>query len=117
MNDYPKLDAVLSDNVIILLFSLRLIDEFVEVAQRPKFKKYFLPSDLQKLLLRTRLKGEFVNVLSEIDLGRYPKDNFLPSFAKDGDATHLITGDKDLLVIKTFKNTKILSIADYLSEK
>jgi len=53
-------------------------------------------------------------VISEICLCRDPKDNFLLALAKDGKASHLITGDLDLLVIKNGK-TEILSITDYLS--
>src|SRR3954464_2844473 len=33
--------------------------------------------------------------------------------ARDGKATHLITGDKDLLDINIFEKTKIVTIVDY----
>jgi predicted nucleic acid-binding protein len=36
------------------------------------------------------------------------------SLAVDGQATHLITGDKDLLVLEKFGDTQILSIGEYL---
>lgn len=37
--NFSKLDAIFSDNRITLLYSQDLIDEFIEVAHRPKFKK------------------------------------------------------------------------------
>jgi uncharacterized protein len=58
-----------------------------------------------------------VHVVSDVAICRDPKDNFLLSLAKDGKATHLITGDKDLLDIKVFGKTKIVTIADYLTKK
>jgi putative PIN family toxin of toxin-antitoxin system len=91
-----------------------LLDEFLEVAQRPKFKKYFSLPDLESLLLQVKNEAEFIEVTSNIKLCRDPKDDFLLSLAKDGKATHLITGDKDLLDIKIFEKTKIMTVTDYL---
>lgn len=38
-NDFKGLDKLFSEQPLILLFSQQLLDEFVEVARRPKFKK------------------------------------------------------------------------------
>ena len=94
-NDFSKLDKVFVDKRVILLFSQILLDEFLEVAQRSKFKKYFSLPDLERLLLQIKNEAEFIEVTSDIRLCRDPKDDFLLSLAKDGKATHLITGDKD----------------------
>ncbi len=114
---YSRIDSLLANNSIILLFSQELIDEFVTVAQRPKFKKYFSQSDLEDLLTTMRTKAEFVTVSSSFAICRDPKDNFLLSLAKDGKATHLLTGDNDLLVMKKVGKTKILTIAEYFSKQ
>jgi putative PIN family toxin of toxin-antitoxin system len=116
-NDSSKLDNIFEDKLVTLLFSQALIDEFIEVAQRPKFKKYFSLPDLERLLFQIKEKAEFVDVASEVKLCRDPKDDFLLSLAKDGKATHLITGDRDLLDIKTFGKTKITTITGYLFKK
>ena len=112
--DYSKLDKLFSKNVIILLFSQELLEEFVEVARRPKFKKYFAVADLNSLLSEIHLKAEFFEVNSDINVCRDPKDDFLLSLSQDGNATHLITGDKDLLEMKMFGKTLILTITEYL---
>jgi putative PIN family toxin of toxin-antitoxin system len=106
-----------ADNAIKLLFSQELIDEFVEVAQRPKFRKYFSLDDIEDLLTKVRAKAEFISVTSIVELCRDPKDNFLLALAQDGNATHLLTGDKDLLVLQKVGKTKILTITDYLTRK
>lgn len=76
------------------------MNEFVEVAQRPKFKNYFSVAALEFLLEQINLRAVFIEVKSEIAICRDPKDNFLLALSSDGNATHLITGDKDLLDLK-----------------
>lgn len=115
--DFRKLDKLFADDRLVLLFSQELLDEFVEVARRPKFRKYFTLSDLQNLLLQVRTRAEFVNVTSDIILCRDPKDNFLLSLAADGQATHILTGDKDLLDLQTIGKTVIQPITSYLSAR
>ncbi|WP_083596607.1 putative toxin-antitoxin system toxin component, PIN family [Cnuella takakiae] len=71
--------------------------------------------DLQQLLESISRKAQFVDVTSEVDACRDPKDNFLLSLAQDGKATHLLTGDKDLLELQKHGRTKILTISQNLS--
>ena len=88
-----------------LLFSSTILEEFIEVAQRPKFRKYFSPSDLEELLFQMQAHGEFITVTSSTTICRDQKDNFLLSLSKDGKASYLITGDKDLLLSRRgFRN-------------
>ena len=89
-NDVAKLDKIFSDESNLLLFSQELLDEFLEVARRPKFKKYFSIIDLQDLLLQIRLQAEFVEVTTVIVLSRDHKDNFLLSLANDGKAHYIV---------------------------
>ena len=112
-----KLDRLLSDNLITLLFSQDLITEFIEVARRPKFRKYFSASDLEALLVSISTKAIFIEIFSAVDISPDPKDNFLLALAKDGNATHLLTGDKELLSLKKFGKTKIVTIRNYLPTK
>lgn len=72
---------------------------------------------MESLLTRIKGEAEFIEVTSQVTACRDPKDDFLLSLAKDGKAIHLITGDKDLLNIKVFGKTKIITITDYLLKK
>jgi putative PIN family toxin of toxin-antitoxin system len=74
--DYSKLDKILSNQELTLLFSTELLDEFIGVANRPKFTKYFNHTDLQDLLIQIRLNAIFVKVTSDIQICRDNKDNF-----------------------------------------
>lgn len=108
------LDQVFADSSLILLFSKELLDEFIEVIGRPKLKKYFNKVDLQNLLVQIDLHAEFINVSSNVELCRDPKDNFLISLALDGNANFLLTGDNDLLVLKKVGKTQIITITQFL---
>lgn len=91
--DFTKLDELISEG-LILLMSQELLEEIVEVAERPKFRKYFNLTDLADLLLNLEQKAELVIVRSEVRICRDEKDNFLLSLALDGAATHILTGTK-----------------------
>jgi putative PIN family toxin of toxin-antitoxin system len=112
-NNLKKIDSLISNDEITLIFSQELIGEFIDVATRPKFKKYFTLSDLERLLIKIKDKAEFVEVTTIIDLCRDEKDNFLLALSIDGKATHLITGDKDLLTLNKIDRTIILTISEF----
>lgn len=116
-SDYSKLDSLLLNQRVDLLFSKELLTEFIEVTSRPKLKKYFKASDVDDLLLSLEDRMELVEVRSQVKICRDSKDNFLLELAKDGKADYLITGDKDLLDIKAFGKTKIITISGFLSKE
>ena len=60
--NYTKLDFVLFSKKATLLFSQELLDEFIDVISRPKIKKYFDNSDVQKLISVINEYAEFVTI-------------------------------------------------------
>jgi uncharacterized protein len=110
---YKRLDRLIFNNKARLVFSSELIDEFIEVSQRPKFIKYFHPDDISKLLDLFDTYGELVKVKSEIKICRDIKDNFLLALANDSKADYLLTGDNDLLELKKFGKTMIISMSEF----
>ena len=91
------------------------MEEFLEVSNRPKLRKFFTAKDIDSILLNINDYAEYITVTSRVSVCRDAKDNFLLALAKDGNATHLITGDKDLLDIDKFGKAKILTITEYLN--
>lgn len=114
--DLKTLDNKVKTGKIKIIFGLELIEEFLSVASRPKFKKYFLKEDVEQIIDLFDVYGEIVQVISKIELCRDPKDDFLLSLATDSKADYLITGDKDLLDLKTIGKTKIVTMTDYLKK-
>jgi len=102
---------------IQLIFSQELLDEFMEVIKRPKLRKHFSEENLELILETIEQYADFIKVTSKTDVCRDEKDNFLLSLAKDGLADYLITGDQDLLVIKRFERTEIVTITEFKMRK
>lgn len=110
---FSFLDKLLAKRKVRLIFSDELLAEFLEVVKRPKLCKYFQNKDLEQLIEIINLYAEFYTVNSVVEICRDEKDNFLLALAKESKANFLITGDKDLLVLKKFENTEIVTIAEY----
>ena len=114
--EHEKLDFLFSSGKICLLFSNRLFAEFIGVAGREKFRKYFSENDINELTVKMKKVAKIVRTKSVQTGCRDPKDNFLLELALDGKADYLLTGDKDLLELKTINKTKILKIEDFYSQ-
>ena len=115
--DISKLDNRIFTGETILIFSQELLNEFITVVSRPKFKKYFSQEDIIEILDIIDQQAEFVEVRNDIKKCRDEKDNFLLSLAVDGNADFLITGDEDLLELKEIEKTQIVTINQYLKVK
>lgn len=113
--NFSQLDHLLFVKKVRLIFSQELLDEFLDVVKRPKFRRLFTTEDIEELLETIETYADFLDVTSNIDLCRDKKDNFLLSLAKDSQSDYLITGDKDLLELKSLGKTQILTISDFFS--
>ena len=114
--EYSFLDNYVLKGKVKLIFSEELFGEFISITEQPKFTKYFSKSDVDKLIQTIDKYGILIKVTSEIKLCRDIKDNFLLNLAADSNADFLVTGDKDLLEIKNFQKTKILTIRELMDE-
>lgn len=107
---FKKFDRLLFSSQIQLVFSQELFEELFEVIHRPKFKRYFMPDDINILF---RLLGHFASIIpvvSDVHICRDSKDNFLLALALDSQADFLVTGDLDLLSLKHIGRTEIITI-------
>lgn len=112
--NYTEIDDLIKTNKVVLIFSTELIEEFIEVVTRPKFRKFFSKKDVEQLLNTFDQFASLITVTSQLKLCRDEKDDFLLNLAVDGNADFLVTGDKDLLILDQIKNTKILTYPDLL---
>jgi len=105
--------AIASGPILLTEATLRELDE---VLRRPKFDRYIseeLRLEFLAALVRT---AEPVEISESVDACRDPKDNKFLEAAVCGRATHLITGDQDLLVLHPFRAIAILSPQAFLFE-
>jgi putative PIN family toxin of toxin-antitoxin system len=88
--------------------------EFTEVLFRKKFDKYFTDSRRLQVLQKLERDTLICKVKITITSCRDPKDNKFLELAVSANATALITGDKDLLILHPFQNIPIITPADFL---
>ena len=115
-NNFNSIDTLFVQRELKLIFSKELLEEFISVALRPKFKKYFNETDVNKLLSVIEFYGELISISPKIKLCRDPKDNFLLDLANDGEVDYLVTGDLDLLELKRTGKTKIITFNELLQK-
>ena len=111
-----RLRRLLLSDKIDFLFSRELFDELEITAKRRKFRKYFDPEQVETLLQMLVEVVEIVDVCSVVKICRDSKDNFLLALAQDGGADYLITGDRDLSILKEFGKTKIITLTELEKE-
>lgn len=113
-NSFYKLDKLIEQNKIVFILSATLINEFMDVVSRPKFRKIFTERQVLEVLTKIQNHSDIIDVRSSVNVCRDANDNFLLELCIDGKADYLITGDEDLLVLNPFKKTKIIKLVDYL---
>lgn len=112
---YSELDKLIESKKVVLIFSIELIEEFIVVVNRPKFKKYLSKKDVEFLLELFDQYAEMIEVTSDLKICRDEKDNFLLNLSKDGKVDYLVTGDNDLLTLKEIEKTKILTYTEFIA--
>lgn len=98
-----------------LAFSNATMDEFVEVLFRKKFDKYFLNNEEKwSIIQRISSSATFFSPAKSLTACRDPKDDKFLDLAVEANASCIISGDKDLLVLHPFRGIPILTATDFL---
>ena len=108
-----KIKDRLSEASIRLILTDQLINELKSVTSRPKFKKYFNKQDVVELIELFSIIGQTYPIQDIPEICRDPKDNFLLSLCLIGNVDYLVTGDKDLLELIEYKDTKIVTASEF----
>ncbi|MBI4648888.1 MAG: putative toxin-antitoxin system toxin component, PIN family [Bacteroidia bacterium] len=114
--NFVFIDNYVDKGKVKLIFSEESIQEFITVASRPKFEKYFSEIDIHNLLRIFDLYGELVKVTTKVNECRDFKDNFLLNLAIDSHADYLVTGDSDLLDLRKINKTEIITIKELIAK-
>lgn len=112
-----KVGTVIADPAIDIYASNKLIAEIEEVIDRPKIQRLIKDESLVSTFLS--LITDRIQIVSpeiEVRVCRDPKDDFILSICKDAGLDYLITGDKDLLVLKLFEGTQIITLENFMEK-
>ena len=99
-----------------LLVSEATLEELDDVLRRPKLSAYV--SEDQRIEFFAAYIRDAEDVVATIQLRecRDPKDDKFLELAIEGRATHIVSGDQDLLTLSPFRGIAILTPADFLCE-
>lgn len=88
-----------------------IIDEYKEVVQEMIERKQ---GHISKDILTPLIKAmNIIEPVSEVKVCRDPDDDKFISCAKDAHALYIVSGDKDLLVLKQYENIQIITAKDF----
>ena len=98
----------------VLLVSIATLEELDDVLRRPKFDDYVGEDKRLEFLAAYVRESETVGVSTRIRECRDATDDKFLELAIDGTATHILTGDPDLLVLSPFRGLPILPPRQFL---
>ena len=107
------------DNVIrqeALLISSATQSELDDVLLRNRFDRHLQRERRREFLNLVVQEAELVEISQSITACRDPKDNKFLELAVSGQATHIISGDSDLLTLHPFRGIPILTPRTFLLE-
>jgi putative PIN family toxin of toxin-antitoxin system len=106
-------EVFLNPNVSVFVCRKLLWEVSISI-EKPKLSKYISP-DRKAMLLNLMGVCHNVDIEEQIFISRDPNDNFLLDLAVKVNANYLITGDKDLLVLKNYQHTTIVSFNSFMA--
>ncbi|HIK09172.1 MAG TPA: putative toxin-antitoxin system toxin component, PIN family [Oscillatoriaceae cyanobacterium M33_DOE_052] len=98
----------------VFLISDNILSELIDVLSRPKFDRYLSREIREDFLASLFTEAEIIKITEKIEVCRDSKDNKFLEVAVNGNATHIITGDGDLLELHPFRGISILTPRQFL---
>ncbi len=96
--------------------SKNTMQELIEVIFRDKFDGYFKNNEERFVFVnKIEIKSKIFNPEIPITDCRDPKDNKFLELAISSNASCIITGDQDLLVLHPFRGIPILNATDFIN--
>ena len=92
-----------------LLLSFTVLAELCEVLSRKRFRRYVDEEDIRTFVAVLTREAEWVDVDMRITACRDPKDDKFLELAVSGQATHVVSGDSDLLALNPFQGITIMT--------
>lgn len=92
-----------------LLLSHELAQQLCDVLGRDKFDRYVIRDERERLLVGLIRSAELVTTSTRIQACRDPDDDLILELAVDGNASAVVSGDQDLLVLHPFRGIPIVT--------
>ena len=96
-----------------LVSSIKQFEEIANVLNYPKFD--FSDNQKQRFLLLITELATIIRTKKDLRIVDDVKDNMILEIANETKIDYIVTGDDDLLRLKEFKNTKIVTVSNFLN--
>jgi len=98
-----------------LLVSREIVEEYIIVFSREKFNRWVKIETRIDFIENIISNSISINPDQSIKACRDPKDDKYLSLAVSAQASYIVTGDKDLLILNPFQQISILNPSDFLA--
>jgi putative PIN family toxin of toxin-antitoxin system len=100
-----------------LVYSAPILDELIEKLALPRIRhKYRVEeAQIEALLALIALRGAFVTPARKVRVCRDAEDDMFIEAALAGAAKYVVTGDKDLLTLRTFETVRFVTPRTFLA--
>lgn len=105
----------LSEDKFELFFSEATFEELFAVLTREKFAAYLSKNDIQEFRELLSYHSQLVTTTETISVCRDPKDNIFLECAMEVAVDYLVSGDQDLLVLRSYRNIPIVTPIEFLT--
>ncbi len=106
-----KILSSIVDRMFTACATVEIIDEYKEIVQEMIDRKHgHMNTDILAPLIRTL---EIIEPVSDVKISRDPDDDKFINCAKDAHALYIVSGDKDLLVLRQFENIQIITAKEF----
>ena len=112
---FPRkiLSSVVSQKITACA-TAEIINEYEEIVQEMIDRKQ---GHIDRLILSPLIKAiEIIEPITHIEICRDPDDDKFLECAKDSHALYIVSGDKDLLVLKEYENIQIVTAKDFCEQ-
>lgn len=99
-----------------LLVSQAMVEELNEVLRRKRFDKYVTEDERIEFITALVREAALVEIADTVTECRDPKDNKFLELAVSGQATCIVSGDDDLLVLHPFRGIPVLTPRQFLDD-
>ncbi len=109
------LSKIATEKSLQLVLSRGILEEFLEVADDPRIRRYVDEDDemaflraIGSIVSMTRIRSKFKAVKED------PDDDIVLRTAHDSMTEYVVTGDRHLLALRAFRNIKIVTVGQML---
>ena len=97
----------------MILVSGALVGELSRVLGRDRFDRYVTREERDAFLASLIRESNLIEITEAVQVCRDPKDDQVLELAVNGNATYIVTGDADLLVLNPFRGVEIVTPAEF----